>query len=92
MYQDAVLFALVRLQPWSKHLVAFKRHYNNCLPHKYKSIDPNPFTTDVFGGTCCLQLQGSRVEAASSSDTLVRIYQSTRRHIPEDSNLQNKLC
>jgi hypothetical protein len=32
------------------------------------------------------------MEAASTSETSVNIYQNTRRHMPEDSHLQDTVC
>jgi hypothetical protein len=47
-----------------------------------------------FGGICCLHIQGKeysycstlKMEAADSSN-IVNLYQTTQRHIPEDSSL-----
>jgi hypothetical protein len=39
-----------------------------------------------FRGTCCLALL---METASTSDTVVNFYQTTRRYNPEDSHLRN---
>jgi hypothetical protein len=46
-----------------------------------------------FRGSCCLHHQGDgllialMMEAARTSETLVNIYQTTRRYNPEDSHL-----
>jgi hypothetical protein len=49
-----------------------------------------------FRGPCCLHHQGDEsgvialmMVAASTSETSVNFYQTTRRNIPQDSNLQN---
>jgi hypothetical protein len=39
----------------------------------------------LFRGACCLHHQGN--EPASTSETLVNFYQTTRRYNPEDSHL-----
>jgi hypothetical protein len=47
--------------------------------------------------TCCLHYQGDEslialmMEAASTSETLVNIYQTTRRYNPEDSHRPSEL-
>jgi hypothetical protein len=41
-----------------------------------------------FRSSCCLHHQGTlMMETASTSETLVNFYQTTRRNIPEDSHL-----
>jgi hypothetical protein len=60
----------------------------------FSDVTP-PFLTDVyrrFGGICDLHLQAAKypstlkIEITHSSQTLVNIYQDTRRHILEDWN------
>jgi hypothetical protein len=47
-----------------------------------------------FRGTCCLHHQGNEIalmmEAASTSQTSVNFYQTTRRYNPEDSHLHTR--
>jgi hypothetical protein len=43
-----------------------------------------------FRGTYCLYHHGDELQAASTSDTLVNFYQTTRRNNPEDSHLHTR--
>jgi hypothetical protein len=51
-----------------------------------------------FRGPCCLHHQGDEriialmMEAAKTSETLVKFYQTTRRYNPEDSHLRTHRC
>jgi hypothetical protein len=63
----------------------------NCLKiFIFYSIDRKKYFKE-FGGTYCLQLQSRTltIERISSSETSSNIYQTTRRHIPEDSNSES---
>jgi hypothetical protein len=42
-----------------------------------------------FRGSCCLDHQGAMMEAVNTYETSVSFYQTSRRNIPEDSNLHN---
>jgi hypothetical protein len=39
---------------------------------------------------CKLKAEGLKMDAESSSETLVNVYQNTWSHIPEDRNLEVK--
>jgi hypothetical protein len=43
-----------------------------------------------FRGPCCIQGVALMMETASTSETLVIFYQTTRRYNPEDGHLHNR--
>jgi hypothetical protein len=43
-----------------------------------------------FKGACCLHCQALMMAAASTSETSVNIFQTTRRNDPEDSHLHTR--
>jgi hypothetical protein len=48
------------------------------VDYSFWDVTPCRLASQHFGGTCCLHLQGRRVEAACSSETVVNIYQTTQ--------------
>jgi hypothetical protein len=43
-----------------------------------------------FRGTCCIDQKGNMMVGASTSETLVNLYQAARRYNPEDSHLHSR--